>query len=57
MTKAFKAQLYDTLNDTLHDFVDGLTYSLNDSFHSIQDSLDNMHERFYMVDIMDEYNQ
>ena len=38
MTETFKAQLYDTLDD----FVDGLTDILNDSFHSIQDSLDNM---------------
>jgi hypothetical protein len=53
MTEAFKAQLYDTLND----FVDGLTDDLNDSFRSIQDSLDSMQERFLMVDIRDEYNQ
>jgi hypothetical protein len=53
MTEAFKAQLYDTLNDRLHDFVDGLT----DSFRSIQDSLDRMQERFLMMDIRDEYNQ
>ena len=49
MTKAFKAQL----NDTLHDFV----YGLKDIFCSIQDSLDNMQERFLMEDIKDEYNQ
>jgi hypothetical protein len=49
ITEAFKAQLYDTL----HDLVDGL----NDSFRSIQDSLDNMQEIFLMVDIRDEYNQ
>jgi hypothetical protein len=49
MTKAFKAQLYDTL----HDLADGL----KDSFHSIQDSLDSMHEIFLMADIGDEYNQ
>ena len=53
ITKAFKSQLYDTLDARLHVLVDGL----NDSFHSIQDSLDNMHERFIMVDIRDEYNQ
>jgi hypothetical protein len=45
------------LNDTLDDFVDGLTNRLNDIFHSIQDSLDNMQERFIMEDIRDEYNQ
>jgi hypothetical protein len=49
--------LYDTLNDKLHAFVDGLTNNLNDSFRSIQNSLDNMQERFIMVDIRDEYNQ
>jgi hypothetical protein len=37
----------------LHDLADGL----NDSFHSIQDSLDSMQERFLMADIRDEYNQ
>ena len=55
--EAFKSQLYDTLNDTLDDFVDGITNDLNDSFRSIQDSLDNMQERFLMEDIRDEYNQ
>jgi hypothetical protein len=39
ITEAFKSQLYDTL--------DGLTNYLNDSFHSIQDSLDNMQEISY----------
>ena len=53
MTEAFKAQL----NDTLHDFVNGLTDSLNDSFCSIQDSLDGMQEIFLMEEIGDEYNQ
>jgi hypothetical protein len=51
--EAFKSQLYDTLNDKLDAFGDGL----NDSFRSIQDSLDNMQERFLMADIRDEYNQ
>jgi hypothetical protein len=41
------------LFDTLDDFADGP----NASFHSIQDSLDNMQERFLMEDIRDEYNQ
>jgi hypothetical protein len=45
--EAFKSQLYDTLNDKLDAFGDGL----NDSFHSIQDSLDSMQERFLMMDI------
>jgi hypothetical protein len=53
MTETFKAQWYDTLND----FVDGLADGLNDSFCSIQDSLDKMHEKFLMADIRDEYNQ
>jgi hypothetical protein len=53
ITEEFKTQLYDTLHDRLHDLADGL----NDSFHSIRDSLDNMQERFLMVDIMDGYNQ
>jgi hypothetical protein len=53
ITEAFKAQLFDTLNDRLDGFVDGL----NDSFRSIQDSLDNMQERFLMEDLRDEYNQ
>jgi hypothetical protein len=49
ITKAFKAQLFDTLNDRF----DGL----NDSFRSIQDSLDNMQEIFLMEDLRDEYNK
>ena len=53
ITEAFKDQLFDTLNDRLNDFVDGL----NDSFRSIQDSLDSMQEIFLMADIRDEYNQ
>jgi hypothetical protein len=53
ITEAFKSQLYDTLDARLH----GLTNYLNDSFRSIQDSLDNMHERFLMAKISDEYNQ
>jgi hypothetical protein len=57
ITESFKSQLYSTLNDTLDEFIDGLTDDLNDSFRSIQDSLDNMQERFLMVEIGDEYNQ
>ena len=45
--------MYDTLDARLHVLADGL----NDSFRSIEDSLDRMHERFIMVDIRDEYNQ
>jgi hypothetical protein len=53
IVEAFKSQLYDTLDVKL----DGLTNYLNDSFHSIQDSLDSMHEIFLMEDIRDKYNQ
>ena len=49
MTKAFKAQLYDTLHDLVDD--------LNDIFRSIQDSLDSMQKRFLIEDIMNEYHQ
>jgi hypothetical protein len=49
MIEAFKVQM----NYTLHDFADGL----NDSFHSIHDSLVSMQEIYLMVDIRDEYNQ
>jgi hypothetical protein len=59
--KSFKAQLFHTLDDILDAFVHGLTDSLtddlNDSFHSIQDSLNNMQERFLMEGLKDEYNQ
>ena len=51
--EAFKSKLYDTLDVRLHDLATGL----NDSFRSIQDSLDNMKERFIMANIKDEYNQ
>jgi hypothetical protein len=53
ITEAFKSQLYNTLDARLHDLADGL----NDSFRSIQDSLDRMKDRFLMADIRDEYNQ
>ena len=56
INEAFKSQLYDTLNDRLDKFVDGLTTDVNDNFRSIQDSLENMQERFLMADIRDEYN-
>ena len=51
--ESFKSKLYDTLDAKLHNLANGL----NDSFCSIQDSLDNMQERFLMEDIGDEYNQ
>jgi hypothetical protein len=59
--ESFKAQLFHTLDDRLDAFVHGLTDSLtdglNDSFRSIQDSLNNMQERFLMEGLRDEYNQ
>jgi hypothetical protein len=42
--EAFKSKLYDTLDARLHDLANGL----NDSFRSIQDSLDNMQQIFLM---------
>jgi hypothetical protein len=51
--ESFKSKLYDTLDVRLHDLANGL----NDSFHSIQDSLDNIQQIFLMEDIRDEYNQ
>jgi hypothetical protein len=57
MTEAFKAQLFDTLYGTVHDRLHDLADGLNDSFRSIQDSLDSMQEIFLMADIRDEYNQ
>jgi hypothetical protein len=57
ITKAFKSQLYDTMNHTLDEFLYGLTYILNDNFRSIQDSFDSIQEIFLMADIRDEYNQ
>jgi hypothetical protein len=51
ITEAFKAQLFDTLNDKLNGLVDGL----HDIFRSIQDSLDKLQERFIMADLKDEY--
>jgi hypothetical protein len=63
--ESFKSQLFHTLDDTLDAFVHGLTDNLtnsftdglNDSFRSIQDSLNNMQERFLMESLRDEYNQ
>ena len=40
--ESFKAQFFHTLDDRLDAFVHGLTEDLNDSFRSIQDSLNNM---------------
>ena len=59
--ESFKAQLDDRLDAFAHgltnSLTDSLTYGLNDSFHSIQDSLNNMQERFLMQGLMNEYNQ
>jgi hypothetical protein len=59
--ESFKAQLFHILDDRLDAFVHGLTNNLtddlNDSFRSIQDSLNNMQERFLMEGLRDEYNQ
>ena len=59
--ESFKAQLDDRLDAFAHgltnNLTDSLTYGLNDSFRSIQDSLNNMHERFLMQGLMHEYNQ
>jgi hypothetical protein len=53
--EAFKSQLYDTLCNTLHDKFHDLADDLNNRLRS---SLDSMHERFIMEDIIrDEYNQ
>jgi tRNA(Met) C34 N-acetyltransferase TmcA len=53
--EAFKSQLYDTLCNTLHDKFHDLADDLNNRLRS---SLDSMHERFLMEDIIrDEYNQ
>jgi hypothetical protein len=51
--EAFKYKLYNTLDARFHDLANGI----NDSFRSIQDSLDNMKHIFLMADISDEYNQ
>ena len=59
--ESFKAQLFHTLDDFAQGLTDSLTNSLtdglNDSFHSIQDSLNDMQERFLMQGLMNEYNQ
>jgi hypothetical protein len=63
--ESFEAQLDDRLdafahsltNSLTHSLTVSLTYSLNDSFHSIQDSLNDMQERFLMQVLMNEYNQ
>jgi hypothetical protein len=63
--ESFKSQLFHTLDDRLDAFAHGLTdsftnsltYGLNDSFHSIQDSLNKIYEIFLMEGLRDEYNQ
>jgi hypothetical protein len=53
--ETFKSQLYDTMCNTLHDKFHDLVDYLNNRLCS---SLDSMHERFLMADIIrDEYNQ
>jgi hypothetical protein len=63
--ESFKAQLDDRLdafahgltNSLTHSLTDSLTYGLNDSFRSIQDSLNDMQERFLMEGLKAEYNK
>ena len=59
--ESFKAQLFHTFDDRLDAFVHGLTNDLidrlNDSFHSIKYSLNNMQDIFLMEGLRDEYNQ
>jgi hypothetical protein len=63
--ESFKAQLDDRLDAFAHGLTnnltqvltDSLTYGLNDSFHSIQDSLNNMQGIFIMEGLRNEYNQ
>jgi hypothetical protein len=63
--ESFKAQLFHTLDERLDVLTQGLidsltniiTDGLNDSFRSIQDSLNNMQEIFLMQGLRDEYNQ
>ena len=63
--ESFKSQLFHTLDDRLDAFAhsltdsltDNLTHGLNDSFRSIQDSLNNMQEIFLMEGLKDEYNK
>ena len=67
--ESFKVQLFHTLDDRLdafahrltnsltHGLTNNLTHGINDSFHSIQDSLNNMQEIFLMEGLKDEYNK
>jgi hypothetical protein len=59
--ESFKSQLDDRLDAFAHGLINSLTHSLtygvSDSFHSIQDSLNDMQERFLMQGLMNEYNQ
>jgi hypothetical protein len=51
LLEAFKSQLYDTLHDKFHELADDLN-------NRLRSSLDSIHERFLMEDIIkDEYNQ
>ena len=59
--ESFKTQLFHTLDAFAHgltvSLTDSVTDGLNDSFRSIQDSLNNMQEIFLMEGLRDEYNQ
>jgi hypothetical protein len=57
--KFYKLLKHSNPNCMTHWMTDWMAFGdgLNDSFRSIQDSLDNMQERFLMEDIRDEYNQ
>ena len=58
--ESFKARVDARLDVLAQGLTDSLTNiitdGLNDSFRSIQDSLNNMQERFLMQDLMNEYN-
>jgi hypothetical protein len=59
--ESFKAQVDARLDVLAQGLTDSLTNiitdGLNDSFRSIQDSLNNMQERFLMEGLMNAYNQ
>jgi hypothetical protein len=59
--ESFKARVDARLDVLAQGLTDSLTNiitdGLNDSFRSIQDSLNNMQERFLMQGLMNEYNQ
>ena len=59
--ESFKARVDARLDVLAQGLTDSLTNiiidGLNDSFRSIQDSLNNMQEIFLIQDLMNEYNQ